>query len=97
MKLIDYEVIGIDGMSPVKLSLDVRVDLVDGRLPTKVELGEVLKYLLKKNKLFKKIFVTFYLPGMKTGTGAFAAADGSLINIFVSLIPDQYKGLGAKC
>ena len=95
-KLIDYTVINRNELGNIKLSYDLRVDLVNGRLPTADELEAVSRYLHRKEKRHDRTFVTFYLPGMEVGAGAFATAhhDPNLeVSILEFMIPDQYKHL----
>lgn len=55
-----------------KLSLIVEVPLVDGRLPYESELRALSDHLVGAETNYERKFVTFYLPGMKHGEGAFA-------------------------
>ena len=71
---IPFEVIQQDDMGSIKLSLDVQVPLVDGRLPNAEELGAVSEHLVETSGEHERTFVSFYLPGMKVGAGAFATA-----------------------
>lgn len=69
-----YKILNREELGSKKLSLDVQVGLVDGRLPNEQELGEISIYLVSKEKKHDRTFVLFYLPGMKVGSGAFASA-----------------------
>jgi hypothetical protein len=71
---IPYEVIKRDELGSIKLSLDVQVPLVDGRLPSTDELGAVSEHLVETSARHDRTFVSFYLPDMKVGAGAFATA-----------------------
>ncbi|QEW06339.1 hypothetical protein [Nitrincola iocasae] len=71
---IPFEVIKQDQLGSIKLSLDVQVPLVDGRLPTADELGAVSEHLVATSGKHDRTFVAFYLPGMEVGAGAFATA-----------------------
>ncbi len=53
------------------LSIDVRVSLVDGRRPNEGELGNIFS---KLGSCHDRISISFYLPGMEVGAGAFATA-----------------------
>ena len=53
------------------LSIDVRVSLVDSRRPNEGELGNIFS---KLNSYHDRISISFYLPGMEVGAGAFATA-----------------------
>ncbi len=72
--LIPYSIIEYSKLLNIKQSIDVRVDLVDGRLPLKEELGEISKHIVSKKPNFEKSFVLFYLPHMEPGAGAYAEA-----------------------
>lgn len=61
-----------------KLKIYIEVDLVEERLPTKTELESVSK-AIKSDPEFKdlaktanQLYIWFFLPGMKLGSGAFA-------------------------
>jgi len=71
---IPYEVIKRDELGSIKLSIDVQVPLVDGRLPNTDELGAVSEHLVATSGEYDRTFVSFYLPDMKVGAGAFATA-----------------------
>ena len=72
--MISYKIADREEMRSVKLSLDVRVNLVNGRLPNKQELGVISNYLVSKERRHDRTFVLFYLPGMKIDAGAYATA-----------------------
>ena len=78
-----------------KKSFDIRVGLVDGRLPNKEELATISAKL--RNKSFDKTFVCFYLPGMVVDAGAFAIAhhdpDTRPVEIITAGLPAKYKNL----
>ena len=57
-----------------KVSFDVRVDRVNGRLPTKEQLAAISNHLYAKERKHDRTFVVFYLPGMKVNAGGFATA-----------------------
>ncbi len=71
---IPYEVIQKAELSSIKLSIDVEVPLVDGRLPSADELGAISEHLVENSNKHDRTFVSFYLPGMKVGAGAYATA-----------------------
>lgn len=71
-KLISYKVIDRRESGSAKLSLTVEVPLVDERLPYESELQFIANHLVGSEKRYVRKFVTFYLPGMKHGKGAFA-------------------------
>lgn len=71
---IPYEVIQRSEMGTIKLSVDVRVPLVDGQLPTAAQIGEISEYLVSQESDHERTFVTLYLPGMQVGAGAYATA-----------------------
>ena len=72
--LIAHKVLQRSELGRVKLSLDVEVSLIDGRLPTEAELATISNVLVSQERTHERSFVTFYLPGMKIGHGAFATA-----------------------
>ena len=55
-----------------KLTLDIEISLVNGRLPTKPELQAVSNKVLKKQPNAKMTWVSFMLPKMKSDAGAYA-------------------------
>lgn len=72
--LIPYKILKKSELSSIKLLLDVEVPIVNGRLPNEKELGALSKYLVSKERKHKKSFVSFYLPNMEVGSGAYATA-----------------------
>ncbi|REG86732.1 hypothetical protein DFP81_101297 [Marinomonas pollencensis] len=48
--------------------------MIDGRLPNERELAELSKFLVSKERKHDRSFITFYLPGMEVGAGAYATA-----------------------
>lgn len=75
--IIPYEVISRDEAGPIKLAFDIGIDLINGRLPNEEELGDISMSLYETEQRKRKhdrTFITFYLPGMKPGSGAFATA-----------------------
>ncbi len=74
LKIISYKVIKKDELRSIKLSFDIEVNLVNGRLPNKQELGELSNYLISKEKSHDRTFVVFYLPGMEVDSGGYATA-----------------------
>ena len=75
MSTINYSVIQSTECLRERISFDVRVNLVDGRLPTKEQLAAVSKALREgMGKRYERMFVCFYLPGMVVDAGAFATA-----------------------
>jgi hypothetical protein len=71
---IPYEVIDKSELGTIKMSFDVQIPLVDNRLPNSEEIGAISKYLVNTSSWHERTFVSFYLPGMKVGSGAFATA-----------------------
>lgn len=93
--LIPYTIITRDEVQPFKVSFDIRVDLVDGRLPTAEELGAISMFLYSQEKKHDRTFVAFFLPKMVPGMGAFATAhhDPEMrVVINEEYIPAKYKG-----
>lgn len=71
---VPYEVIQRSEVGAIKLSLDVEMPLIDGKLPTAEQIGEVSAYLVSREGEHERTFVNIYLPGMKVGAGAYATA-----------------------
>lgn len=71
-ELISHKVIDRRESGSTKLVLNVEVQLVDGRPPYEGELRVLSEYLVGSETGYEKKFVTFYLPGMKKGKGAYA-------------------------
>jgi hypothetical protein len=81
-----------------KLSIEIEVSLVGGRLPNKAELKSVSDAVLKKQPKEKMTWVEFYLPKMKSGHGAYAtnhtAPNPEGVNIMeFMLLNTPYKSL----
>lgn len=96
-QLIPYEIIDRDASPPFKVSFDIRVNLVDGRLPTNRELEDISKYLRSDAEKYNKTFVLFYLPGMEVDSGAYATAhhtprfDG--VKVLTVSVPKEFQAL----
>lgn len=96
-RLIAYRVLQTDeSSSGERLSFDVEVPLVDGRLPTQAELSAVSRHLKPADR--NLVFVLFYLPGMTLDAGAFATAhhrpegyEG--VRVLRHNVPDEYRHL----
>lgn len=92
-ELIPYSVINREEMGSTKLSIDLRVDLVDGRLSNKEELAAISSKLKMRHD---RTFISFFLPGMELGAGAFATAhhNPSLeVKINTFFLPEKYQHL----
>jgi hypothetical protein len=70
--LIAHKVLDRRESGSTKLVLNVEVQLVDGRPPYEGELRALSEHLVGSETAYEKKFVTFYLPGMKKGKGAYA-------------------------
>lgn len=66
-----YSIINHLDNFPNKVSYDIRIE----RRCTKKEIGEIKEYLLELNSNVDYVFILFFLPGMKTGSGAWATAN----------------------
>jgi len=78
----DYSIIRIETIGNYKASIDVRLK----RELYKSEI-EQLAYTLKKNlsKKYERIFICYYMPGMKVGKGAWATSHFEPdLNIFMT-------------
>ena len=97
VQLISYEIIERVEAQHYKVSFDVRVDLVDGRLPTETELGAISKHLKgQEGRDHDRTFVNFYLPNMTPGAGAFCSANHTpsmTVEIHPYFVPEQYQHL----
>lgn len=69
---IAHEVVNRRESGSKKLSLIVEVPLVDGRPPYESELKDLSNHLFASEARFPRKHVTYYLPGMTHGEGAFA-------------------------
>lgn len=72
--VIPFRVLKRYELGPIKLSLDVEIPLVEGRLPTEAELASLSRHLVSQEKTHERTFVVFYLPGMEVDAGGFATA-----------------------
>ena len=57
-----------------KVSFDIGVTQVNGKLPTEKQLADISTYLRTQERPHERTFVCFYLPGMEVGAGAWATA-----------------------
>jgi len=57
------------------LSIDVQVDLINGRIPNKTELDELSQYLAGKEKEHKSISILFHIPDTGSGPEAYASSN----------------------
>lgn len=93
--LIPYEVIHRDETPPYKVSYDIRVNLVNERLPAKEELERVSEHLRSQEKGCERMFVLYYLPGMTVDSGAYATAHHTPqfegVRILAMFIPKEYQ------
>jgi hypothetical protein len=71
-EIIPHRVLDRRESGATKLVLNVEVQLVDGRPPYEGELRALSDHLVGSETGYEKKFVTFYLPGMKKGKGAYA-------------------------
>lgn len=62
VQLVPYRVVDESRLHDAKQTFDVEVQLVDGRLPTEKELGDVALHLVKSARRADIAFVSFYLP-----------------------------------
>jgi hypothetical protein len=89
---IPYRILDDTQAGNEKKVYNLEVDLVDGRLPEKTELGAVSQGL--RSHRHKKTFVNFYLPGMEKGAGAFATAHHDpQMTVRILRIPPEYQHL----
>ena len=91
---IPYTVLKTEDSKPYKKSLTIRVDLVDGRLPSVGELRAIsMQYASSEHE---QVSIAFYLPGMTIGEGAFATAHHHPtleVKILEANVPEQYREL----
>ncbi len=55
-----------------KLNLTIEVQLVNGRLPTEIEMAAISSQVLKNQPKARRLWVFYLLPKMKSGAGAYA-------------------------
>lgn len=72
--LIPHKILEKSELGSIKLSIDIEVPLIKDRLPNEKELGVLSKHIVSKENKHERSFITFYLPRMKVGAGAFATA-----------------------
>ncbi len=93
--LIPYRILNHNEVKPYKVSYDVQVDLVDGKLPTEEQLAAISNNLVSFSPHERK-FVGFYLPDMEIDAGYFATAH-HLPKLEVKInswsVPDKYKSI----
>lgn len=94
-RMIPYTIIKRDTFLDYKISYDIMVDVVDGRLPTKNELSAISNRLRSSDKKYDRMFVSFYLPGMKINAGSFASAhhkpNPQPVSIYWYILPKEYQ------
>lgn len=75
---LPYKIIKNDRIGNMKASYDLKIDLVNEngkkRLPNEAELAAISNKIKTKEKNTQRVFVLFYLPGMKLDAGAYAQA-----------------------
>ena len=89
-----YKVLGKTSCVDERVSYDIEINLVDGRLPTKEELIEVAKKL--RSSKHKRTFICFYLPRMVVDAGAFATVHYTpelKARVMTFHLPEQYQQL----
>ncbi|OVE76755.1 hypothetical protein BVX97_00460 [bacterium E08(2017)] len=89
-----YRIIQRTSFQDYKVSYDLRIDAIGGKLPNEKVLADISRNLRSSNKGFKKMFVCFYLPGMKVDAGAFATAHYTpKLNVRINdfMVPARYK------
>lgn len=97
LELIPYEVVNRDDSPPFKVSYDIKVNAVNGRLPTKEELKHISNHLRSQEEDYERMFVLFYLPGMKMDSGAYATAHHTPrlegVRVHTSSVPKEFQHL----
>ena len=77
-QLIEYRIVSREEAGNFRVSFDVLVGFQNHggalREPTKPELAAISRHLVSSEVKHERSFVTFYLPGMKVGAGAWATA-----------------------
>jgi len=74
--VIDNRVFNTEITPPYKAVFDFEVGLVDGRLPTEAELRAVAAPVIARwSRQVKRVFVSFWLPGMEYPGRPFAVAE----------------------
>jgi hypothetical protein len=97
LAMIPYEVMNRDDSPPFKVSYDIKVNVVNGRLPTKEELKHISNHLRSQEEDYERMFVLFYLPGMEIDSGAYATAHHTPqlegVRVLTSTIPKEFQHL----
>lgn len=65
-----FEYISVEKLHNIKLSIDVRA--LKKMPESDLEKSAKSIYREKKGSIFQRVFITWYLPGMKVGSGAWA-------------------------
>ena len=94
--LIPFSIIERKEFLHYKVSYDIRVNLVDERLPTTEELAALSNHLKNTENPHEKTFVTFYLPAMMVNAGAFATAHHTPdleVKVIEHMIPQRHRHL----
>jgi len=87
-KVIPYAIIKREELGTAKLAFDVRVDLIDGRLPSADELLAVAQDIHSKEKRrHENNFIDFHRPGKHGGTVCFAT--GHHLPPVIQMLPED--------
>ena len=74
-RIIAHKILNKSESDSGNLSIDVQVDLIDGRKPNETELEALSKYLAGKEKEHESISILFHFPDMESGPEAHASAN----------------------
>nr|BDD45456.1 hypothetical protein 24 [bacterium] len=98
--MLYHKVLNQSSLGQTKASYDILVHPPGDSLPTKPQLRALARLYASRHSSTKRIFILFYLPGMKLNAGAFATAhyvdgqpEGVKILDYVLIRYPQYEKL----
>jgi hypothetical protein len=73
--IIAHKILNKSESGSGNLSIDVQVDLINGRIPNKTELDKLSKHLAEKERDHESISILFHLPDTGSESEAYASAN----------------------
>jgi len=73
--IIAHKILNKSESGSGNLSIDVQVDLINGRIPNETELDELSIHLAAKEREYESISILFHLPDTGSGSNAYASAN----------------------
>jgi len=73
--IIAHKILNKSESGSGNLSMDVQVELINGRIPKKTELDELSKHLAEKEREHESISILFHIPDTASGSDAYATAN----------------------